>query len=117
VVCGRGGGGAGAAGCAAAAAGGGHGQRWRGCYHTLQVNVLPAVSHVWLRHRVQTCHAGQGWQAKQPVSFKQLLTSASFCTRSFGELYSALAAMEADGEDAPVLLHESPDGITVHFTF
>jgi hypothetical protein len=45
------------------------------------------------------------------------LTSVEFSICSFGELYSALAAMEADGEDAPVLLHESPDGITVHFTF
>jgi hypothetical protein len=39
------------------------------------------------------------------------------CICSYGELYVALAAMEADGEDAPVMLHESPAGITVHFTF
>lgn len=38
-------------------------------------------------------------------------------TCSFGELHAALRAMEADGEDAPVMLHESPAGITIHFTF
>jgi hypothetical protein len=66
---------------------------------------------------VQTCHAGWGSQARQPFSLDKPLTSVEFSICSFGELYSALAAMEADGEDAPVLLHESPDGITVHFTF
>lgn len=42
---------------------------------------------------------------------------ARFSACSLGELRAALCAMEADGEDAPVLLVRAPSGDVVHFTF